>query len=90
MKNSRTETKEIESYLHGNLPTGEKLLFKAKILLDPVLRTNVFFQKKTYALVQQYGRRKMKQDLEKAHQNLFRDPTKTAFQNEINNLFTNF
>lgn len=88
MKTWPTETETIEKYLLGKLPVGDRLLFKAKLMLDPVLRVNLLLQQKTYALVRLYGRRKMKEELEQVHQRLFRDPAKKEFQQEINNIFS--
>lgn len=89
MKILRTETETIEKYLADKLNTGETLLFKVRLQLDPVLRQKVLLQQKTYQLVNHFGRRQLKTRLEKTHRDLFRNPAKLAFQQQINNLFPN-
>jgi hypothetical protein len=81
-------TKNIEAYLSGNLPPEDALLFKARLLMDPVLRLNVAVQANTYALIRLFARRKMKSELNIIHQNLFRDPSKNAFRKQILELFS--
>ena len=87
MKTSWNNIKAIEDYLSSTLPKADALLFDACLLLDPALRLNVALQKKTYALVQLFARRKMKANLEVMHQKLFRDSKKKTFQDEIQKLF---
>lgn len=87
MKTSWNNPKKIEQFLNGHLTTPENLLFKARLLIDPIFRKNVAAQQKTYALVKQYCRQKLKNQLENIHRNLFNNPTKTEYQQEINNIF---
>jgi hypothetical protein len=89
MKTSWNNPPAIERYLSGTLSTGGALLFRARMLTDPDLRRNVALQKKTYALVQLYGRQLMRSRLEVLHQKLFRDPEKKIFQAQVLQYFTN-
>jgi len=83
MKISWHNIETIEQYLSGNLNPEEALLFKAKLLIDPILRLQVTLQEKTYALVRLFARKEMKTKLEMTHQKLFRNPDKKAFQQSI-------
>jgi anti-sigma factor RsiW len=87
MKTSWNKSQAIERYLLGTLPLADALLFRARLLTDPELRQNVALQKETYALVQHYGREKMKTRLEALHRRLFQDPAKKSFQQEVLHYF---
>ena len=80
-------TEQIEKYLLGKLGTGERLLFEAKLIIDPRLRQQVNSQEKLYAIIRQSGRRELKREAEQVHQRLFSDPEKANFQGLIYKLF---
>lgn len=81
------EIQHAEQYIFGKLNTEERLLFEAQLLINPTFRKNVFFQKKVYNLIKLFGRRKMKHELDTIHDQIFSDPEKTAFQQNILKLF---
>jgi hypothetical protein len=85
MKTSLTETKQIDDHLNGRLVDGERLLFDARLLVDPVLRLNVNIQNKLYALVKFYGRRKIKQEAIAIQDKMFNDD---SFRKNILNIFS--
>ncbi len=87
MRTSLNEIQQIEAYLQGRLQPAEALLFRAKLLLDPALRLNLRGQKQAYLLLKRYHRHKLKKELSAVHEQLFNDPQKTAFQQEILHLF---
>jgi len=88
MKTSWNNIKTIERYLAGKLETAEALLFKARLLTDPVLRQQVTLQEKTYALVRLFARREIKSQLDRTHRKLSNHPEKKAFQQSILQLFS--
>lgn len=85
MKTSVTE--QIEKYLHEKLSIADRLLFDAKLIIDPVLRRHVRLQKKLYAIVRQSGRRELKSDVQQIHHRLFNDPEKATFREQVYKLF---
>lgn len=87
MKTSMSETILIERFLQDELPALEHQAFKAKMRLNPGLRLKVYFQKKVHLLVKLYHRKKCKAELEVLHQDLFQDPNKIEFQQNISNIF---
>lgn len=87
MRTSRNNTQRIERYLLGSLSVSDKLVFEAQLLLQPKLRMELYFQKKACQLVQLYHRKKLKEELEALHQELFDDPDKFVFQQKIHGLF---
>tara|TARA_R110002020_G_scaffold97708_5_gene233187 strand:- start:12593 stop:12856 length:264 start_codon:yes stop_codon:yes gene_type:complete len=84
---SRNNTRSIESYLNGTLSHADRLLFEARLTIDPVLKRDLFFQKKTHLLIKMYHREKLKEELETVHQKIFNDPDKMDFRRSIYQLF---
>jgi hypothetical protein len=80
-------TEQIEKYLFGKLSTSDRLLFEAKLIIDPRLRQQVRSQKRLYTIIRQSGRRELKREVEQIHQRLFSDPEKTNFGGLIYKLF---
>ena len=84
MATSRNDIIKTEKYLMGQLPTEDKLLFDAQLLIDPVLKLNTFVQKRIYSLVQLYGRRELKKEITATEVKVFNNPD---FQNRIHSIF---
>jgi hypothetical protein len=87
MKTSLTEITHIENFLHGNLETGDRLVFEARILTDHSLSNRVISQQNLYTIVNHYGREKLRLELEELHQKLFTDPKKISFRERILRIF---
>lgn len=80
MMTSPNSTRLIERYLDGKLSHADRFLFEAKLIIDPALKSDLFFQKKTLLLVKMYHREKLKEELETLHQKIFNNPDKTNFR----------
>lgn len=89
MRTSLKEIKNIENYLFGRFEAGEKLMFDTRLILDTQMAEKVAWQKEAYDLVQQYGRKKLKSELEMVHQKLFENPEHTGFRQKILQIFSN-
>ncbi|HMG08351.1 MAG TPA: hypothetical protein VK609_07560 [Mucilaginibacter sp.] len=89
MRTSLNEIAQIEGHLLNRQMTGDTLLFEAKTLLDADLRVNVSSQQQVYSLVQQYGRKQLKQEIEAVHQQLFTQPEHLSFRQKIARIFLN-
>lgn len=87
MRTSLNEIKEIEQHLMGNTPSDVALVFEAKVLTQPALRMHVHLQQKISRLVKLFHRKRMKQDLDKMHDQIFTDPLKSKFRQQITQLF---
>jgi hypothetical protein len=90
MTTSLNEIKQVEDFLHGKLKPEESLFFRAKLLINPVLRKNVSMQKKTYSLIRLYGRRKLKLEIAFVQEKIFNDPGKESYKKKIEKIFSNF
>jgi len=89
MKTLWNETEQIEAHITGFTDTGNALLFEAKLLIEPELHDKIVWQKKTYTLIQHYGRKQLKQEIEAVHQKLFSSMQHHSFSQKIRQLFTN-
>ena len=87
MKISWNDTRHIEQYLDHELSEEEKILFEAKLVLDPHFKLNVGLQKQIHSLIKLYGRRKTKAEIGKIHHKLFQSPEHVIFQQRIQQLF---
>lgn len=87
MMTSQNHTRLIEKYLIGTLTPVDKIIFESRLVLDPNLRRNLYFQKKTYKLIKMYHREKLKEEMEALHQKLFNDPEKINLRKNIYQLF---
>ena len=81
------EVKQIENYLFGKLNTPSRLVFEARMLINPVLKLNVECQKRLYSIVKLSGRLKIKSEVEQIHTRLFSDPENKTFQQSMRQLF---
>lgn len=89
MKISWRDSQQIERYLAKTLGEDEQQAFETALARSPLLRLNVRVQKKTMELLRHYHRRKLKRNAEQVRDRLFQDTAKTAFQQEITQLFKN-
>ncbi|RYZ94769.1 MAG: hypothetical protein EOP47_27175 [Sphingobacteriaceae bacterium] len=87
MRTSLNNIQLTEEYLLGLLPPGDKLLFDANRVLDIELDHNVQMQQNAYTLVQQYGRKQLKAEIEAVHNQLFTNPQHSSFAQRILRLF---
>lgn len=82
-----TEVQEIENYLQNTQEPGDRLLTEARLLLNKDFATNLFWQRKTNALVQEYGRKQIKLEIEAVHQKLFSEKKQASFKEKILSIF---
>jgi hypothetical protein len=82
------EIEDIERYLLDQLEPQSKLLFEARLLVDPLLKIRVQWQRKIHAIVRRSGRRQLKMEVERIHRQLFADPSRRQFQQKILQLFS--
>lgn len=83
MKTSLTEIQRTENFLLGRLSAGETLLFRAQMLLDPQLRSDVSLHRAVHTAVRLYHRKKLKAEIALAGKRLFADPSRKDFKEEV-------
>jgi hypothetical protein len=89
MRTSLSEIELIDKHLLKLDSAPDRLLFDALLILNPEMNNKVFLQKKTHALVQQYGRKQLKAEIENVHRQLFGKVEHQTFRQKILSLFYN-
>ena len=87
MRTSLNEIKLIDDHIFNRNFGGDALLFDAMLVLNPGLSQKVSEQKKAHQIVHQYGRKKLKAEIESVHQKLFNEPAQRGFREKVLNLF---
>ncbi|HWZ15713.1 MAG TPA: hypothetical protein VNW95_10800 [Mucilaginibacter sp.] len=87
MRISLNKIEQIDNHLFSRGNAKDRLIFEAMLILDPALKSQLSWQKKTLDFVQHYGRKKMKAEMESVHRQLFSDPAHQRFRNKILSLF---
>lgn len=83
MKTSWNDTNTIDHFIFGELKPKDEAQFIKRMLVDPILKINFILQRKLHFLVRQYGRKKLKAELETIHHELFNDPVNDSFRKKI-------
>ena len=87
MMTSLNNTRLIEAYLQNKLSPIQRLVFEARLIVNPALRRDLYFQEKSYRLVKLYHRKKLKEELEDIFQRICNNSDNVAFQHNINQIF---
>ena len=87
MRTSLNELKVIDEHLFRLMPGSDHFLFEVRLMLDEELRTKVLQQQQAHALVQEYGRKQLKAEIDAVHQRLFNDTRPHGFAAKILRLF---
>lgn len=88
MKTSWNELLLIEEYLLSDRKETDSILMEARMILEPDLKDSIFWQEKTYHLIQQYGRQQLRKEIEQVHEKLFTAPEHHSFRQKIMQLFS--
>lgn len=87
MKTSLNELQLIEDFLLLNTGAEDAVLMQARQILQPGLQESVYWQQKTYRLVETYGREQLQKEIRQVHQKLFTAPAYSSFREKIKKLF---
>jgi len=83
------EIELIDQHLLKLDSAPDRLLFDALLILNPEMKQNVLLQKKMHAVVQQYGRKQLKAEIENVHRQLFGKAEHQTFRQKMLSLFYN-
>jgi len=78
---------QIENFILRTGHAGENLVFEARVLTDEELARDVALQTEAYAIIKQYGRRKLKAEIASVHLQLFTEDKHFTFRQMILALF---
>jgi hypothetical protein len=87
MRTLLNEIKLIDGYIFNSNSPEDALLLDALLILNPELPGQIVWQKTAHAMVQQYSRKKLRAEIETAHQRLFNEPAHQSFKQRILNIF---
>jgi hypothetical protein len=88
MRTSLNKIEQIENFIEGKMSAGDALVFQAKLLLDSDLRQHLRWQKRTASVINRYGRKKLREEIENIHQDIFNSKSDHFLKNRIKSLFT--
>jgi hypothetical protein len=87
MRTSLNKIKAIDDYLSGQMNPGDALVFKVNMILNDDLSDEIKHQQNTYAMIKQYGRQKIKEEIIAVQTILATAPKYRSFMKRITNLF---
>ncbi len=87
MKTSLDKLQLVEDCLSGRSTGSDQALFKAMLLLDPEFGEDVYWQRKAYVVIREYGRTQFRNELDRTHQTLFTAPQHRSFRDKILGFF---
>ncbi|MEL1242682.1 hypothetical protein AAEO56_00295 [Flavobacterium sp. DGU11] len=88
MKTSWNDMQAIEGYALSSGNPEDRVLFQARLLLEPQLKASVHWQQETYALAREYGRLKLKTEIEEVANEVFTAKKHESFRQKIRNIFS--
>jgi hypothetical protein len=88
MRTSLIEIQETEQYIQGNMDTGDRLVFEARMLTNPMLEANTRLQRQAYKLLLRlFHIKKVKQEITAVQQHVFTSQVHESFRQQIQSLF---
>jgi hypothetical protein len=88
MKTSWSDTQKVDEFLAGRQSPEEAVLFEARLLLEPDLRGKLKWQQEAFALIKNYSRKKLKEQINAVEQLLFRHKRHRGFRELIVSIFS--
>ena len=83
MKTSLIDIIRTERFLRRELAVDDRLVFSARLIVDPQLRSDAFFHRMVHRLLILYNRRKLKARIEAVHERLLSDPARESFRKSV-------
>lgn len=87
MRTSLVEIAQLERWYLKQGPPQDRLVTEAKLLADPALHARAQAQQQAYELALQYGREKLRKEIQDVEHRLFQDHKFRSFQQRIRTLF---
>ncbi len=87
MKTSWNDLRLMEACLTGQATAADRALMEARMLVQPQLREEMYWQKETYDIIREYGRQQLRREIEQVHQALFTHPQHRSFREKIIGFF---
>jgi hypothetical protein len=88
MRTSLNDIQQIDDYLLQYAGKTDRALFEARLILQPALQESLLWQQKTYDIIRQHSRRRLKAEIESVHQHLFTESEHISFRRKIQKIFS--
>ncbi|WP_316814946.1 hypothetical protein [Pedobacter nyackensis] len=88
MKTSLNELQLIEGFLLVNTSAEDKVLMQARQILQPDLKGSIYWQQKTYQIIETYGREQLRKEIRQVDQKLFTAPEHFSFSKRVKRFFS--
>lgn len=85
MRTQLHEMQEIDQYLFYEMSPTDRLVFKARLILQPDLHEKVRLQQKAHSFLRWFARKEKKEELTAIHTRLMND---AAFSRTIRSIFS--
>lgn len=82
-----TDALLLESYLSGQLPANERILFEARLLVEEPLKQQLAAQQHLLELVKAFGRERLRAQIKAAEVRVFTQSRYARFQKHLTQLF---
>jgi hypothetical protein len=82
------DIKLIDEHLFNSGSPEDGLLFDAMLILNPVFKDDITWQKKAHQVVRMYSRKKLKVEIETVHRQLFNEPKHRNFRQRVLSFFS--
>lgn len=83
MKTSLIDVIRTERFLRREMAVDDRLVFRARLIVEPELKRDAFFHRMVHRLVTLHHHRKLKAHLESVHERLVNDPARQSFRESI-------
>lgn len=87
MRTSLNEVKDLEELLLGQGDPSKRLVTEARVLTNSELQQKADWQLRTYDLVCDYGRQKLRREIQSVERQLFTLPRYRSFRDRIRSIF---
>lgn len=87
MRTSLVEITQIEDWILGQGDVENRLITEQKLFADSKFKEQAHWQLKSYDLIHQYGREKLRQEIKAVEHRLFHTSRFTSFQHRIWSIF---
>jgi hypothetical protein len=87
MRTSLNNIKAIDDYLLNGMAPGDLLLFEANMILNDELVNDVAHQQSAYAMIRQYSRQRIKEEIMAVQETLTTAPQHVVFMQRIASMF---
>jgi len=88
MRTSLNKIKEADDYLLKVMDPEEAVLYEAKLILNPEMKSELYWHRKTHEAVRTYARAQLRREINAVHDKLFFQPEHSTFRKKVMSFFS--